>query len=48
MKVARIYAQEKNLGISDRDLVAMATREAVAILRWQEGLGSLEAAKLPI
>jgi 5-methylthioadenosine/S-adenosylhomocysteine deaminase len=45
LKVARIYAQEKNLGLSDRDLVAMATREAAAILSWQHGLGTLEAGK---
>jgi 5-methylthioadenosine/S-adenosylhomocysteine deaminase len=45
LKVARIFAQEMALGLSDRDLVAMATRDAAAILRWQGGLGTVEPGK---
>lgn len=45
LKVARIYAQNSGIGFSDRDLVAMATREAAAILRWDHLLGSIEAGK---
>lgn len=40
LKVARFVG-----GIADRDLLAMATIDAAAILRWQATLGSLEAGK---
>src|ERR687897_640141 len=43
LKVARLVAAEQNLGFSDRDLVAMATRDAAKILKWDEALGSIEA-----
>ena len=46
LKVARIYAQHAGVGLADRDLVAMATKEAATILRWDERLGSIEAGKL--
>ncbi|MDQ6773241.1 MAG: amidohydrolase family protein [Candidatus Dormibacteraeota bacterium] len=45
LKVARIYAQNAGLPLADRDLVAMATRDAAAILRWHKALGSIEAGK---
>src|ERR671913_28391 len=43
LKVARLVAAEQNIGFSDRDLVAMATRDAAKILKWDEALGSIEA-----
>jgi 5-methylthioadenosine/S-adenosylhomocysteine deaminase len=43
LKVARLASDEMNTGFSDRDLVAMATRDAAAILGWQQRLGSLRA-----
>jgi len=46
MKVARIYAQEKGIALGDRDIVAMVTRDAAAILRWSQRIGTLEAGKL--
>src|SRR5918997_529617 len=45
LKVARLVAAEQNIGFSDRELVAMATREAAKILKWDGALGSLEAGK---
>lgn len=45
LKVAGIYAQNAGLPLADRDLVAMATRDAAAILRWDRALGSIEAGK---
>jgi hypothetical protein len=46
LKVAWLYSQTM-LGalFTARDLVAMATRNAAAILRWENALGSLEAGK---
>lgn len=46
LKVAWLYSQHV-LGsmFSARDLVAMATREGAAILKWEKSLGSLEAGK---
>ena len=41
LKVARLASDEMDTGFSDRDLVAMATRDAAAILGWQQRLGSL-------
>ncbi len=45
LKVARLVAAERGLGFSDRELVAMATREAAGILGWGGALGSVEAGK---
>jgi cytosine/adenosine deaminase-related metal-dependent hydrolase len=41
LKVARLAADETNAGLSDRDVVAMATREAAAILGWERVAGSI-------
>ena len=46
LKVARLVAAEKKLGLADRDVLAMATRTAADILGWGEHLGSLEPGKL--
>lgn len=46
LKVAWLYAQHLLGGLfSARDLVAMATRDAAAILKWDKALGSLEPGK---
>ena len=45
LKVARLASEMVGGVVSDRELVAMATREAAAILRWDATLGSLEAGK---
>ena len=46
LKVAFLYNQHALNGLfSTRALVAMATREAARILKWQHALGTLEAAK---
>ena len=46
MKVAWLYAQQFLGGLfGARDLVAMATRDAAAILRWHKALGTLEPSK---
>jgi hypothetical protein len=42
LKVAHLHCQATGILVSDRDLVAMVTREAAAILRWDAQLGSLE------
>ncbi len=41
LKVARLASDDMRAGFSDRDLVAMATRDAASILGWQNVLGSL-------
>jgi 5-methylthioadenosine/S-adenosylhomocysteine deaminase len=41
LKVARLASDEMQAGFSDRDLVAMATRDAASILGWQNVLGSI-------
>ena len=41
LKVAWLYSQQQGGLISARELVAMATRDAAAILKWQHALGSL-------
>jgi len=47
LKVAWLYSQHMLDGLfSARDLLAMATRDAAAILKWQAALGSIEAGKL--
>jgi len=43
LKVARLASDEMDTGFSDRDLVAMATREAASILGWNNVLGSIRA-----
>ena len=46
LKVAWLYSQHILDGLlSARDLVAMATRDAAAILKWQQSLGSIEIGK---
>ena len=46
MKVAWLYSQHMLEGLfSARDLVAMATRDAAAIIKWHKALGALEAGK---
>src|SRR5262249_31839085 len=45
LKVAHIESQRQGLGFSARDIVAMATRNAAAVLKWQKFAGSLEAGK---
>ncbi len=41
LKVARLASDEMDTGFTDRDLVAMATRDAASILGWHNVLGSL-------
>lgn len=45
LKVARLVSQAMGSVFSDRDIVAMATRDAASILQWEAVLGSLEASK---
>ena len=46
LKVAWLYSQHLLNGLfSARDLVAMATRDAAAILKWHKALGTLEPGK---
>ncbi len=45
LKVARLVSQAMGAVFSDRDLLAMATRDAAAILQWDKALGSLEKGK---
>ncbi len=46
MKVAWLYSQHVLNGVfGARDIVAMATRDAAAILKWQAALGTLEPGK---
>lgn len=45
LKVARLVSGEMGGLFSDRELLAMATCDAAAILRWQTELGSIEAGK---
>ena len=46
LKVAWLYSQHALGGLfGARDLVAMATRDAAAILKWQAALGTLEPGK---
>ena len=46
LKVASLYSQHALAGrFSPRDLVAMATKDAAHILKWDSALGSLEAGK---
>jgi hypothetical protein len=41
LQVARVVATVRNLGLSDRDLVDMVTRNPARALRWDHALGSL-------
>jgi cytosine/adenosine deaminase-related metal-dependent hydrolase len=45
LKVARLVSAEQGVGFSDRELLAMATRNAAEILKWDKTLGSIEAGK---
>ncbi len=46
LKVARLVSAAQGGVFSDRELVAMVTRNGAAILKWDKVLGSLEAGKL--
>lgn len=46
LKVARLVGRELGDLLSDRDIVAMATRNAASILKWDKALGSIEPGKL--
>ena len=45
LKVARLVDSLNGGGLSDVDLIALATRNPAKILRWDEHLGSIEAGK---
>ena len=45
LKVARLVSQAMGSVFSDRDILAMATRNAASILQWDAVLGTLEAGK---
>jgi len=45
LKVAKLVSDAENVFEHDRELVAMVTREAARILRWDESLGTLEPPK---
>src|ERR687891_1456788 len=45
MKVAWLVAQEKESGLTARDIAAMATINAAGILKWDHALGSIEPGK---
>ena len=45
LKVARLASLAAGDVFSEREIVAMATREAAAILKWDKVLGSIEAGK---
>ena len=45
LKAARLVNEAMGGVFSDRDLVAMATRNAARILKWEQALGSIEAGK---
>ena len=45
LKVARLVDSVNGGGLSDVDLIALATRNPAKILRWDEHLGSIEAGK---
>lgn len=46
LKVIRLVSDMQGLGLSDQDIISMATRNAAAILKWDDKLGSLEPNKL--
>ncbi len=45
LKVACAYAESHGLPFTPRDLLAMATRDAAAILHWDSAVGCIEAGK---
>lgn len=45
LKVARLVSDTQGGIFSDRELLAMVTRDAAAILRWDRSLGSIEPGK---
>jgi cytosine/adenosine deaminase-related metal-dependent hydrolase len=45
LKIARLAANLDNAGLSDFDLISLATRNAAKILRWDAKLGTVEAGK---
>lgn len=45
LKVARLVSEAQGGIFSDKELVAMATRNAAAILKWNKTLGSIEVGK---
>lgn len=45
LKVARLVSRRLRAGFTDEDLVAMATCDAAAILRWEKAVGSIEPGK---
>ncbi len=45
LKVARVYSQTNGDPFSDRDIVAMATCNAAALLKWDAALGSIAKGK---
>ena len=45
LKAAHAYSEQNGRIFSARDIVAMATRNAAKMLKWDQGLGSLEAGK---
>jgi 5-methylthioadenosine/S-adenosylhomocysteine deaminase len=45
LKVAKLVSDAENVFDHDREMIAMATREAARILRWDASLGTLEPAK---
>lgn len=45
LKVARLASLAAGDVFSDREIVALATREAAAILKWEKRLGSIETGK---
>ncbi len=46
LKVAQIFSQDQQLGITDQQLVEMVTISPAQILGWQGSLGSIEPGKL--
>jgi 5-methylthioadenosine/S-adenosylhomocysteine deaminase len=45
LKVAHLVSQESGAVLSDRDILALATTNAAAILHWEDRLGSIEPRK---
>ena len=45
LKVAKLVSDARGTLFEDRELVAMATRNGAAILKWDKALGSIEAGK---
>jgi len=45
LKVARLVSNSLNQLFSDEDIVAMATRNAAAVIKWDKAIGTLEPGK---